>query len=205
MQGTAFDGVSRDFGQVSTRRSFFRLLGGAAAVGTLAAVGMGEGGKAKKKPGKVTICDQGQVRKVAKRGWQNQFPGATLGACPVVDPPPPARCTQWILSGGPDRTTPIGVDDDLRVTVNGTPIPSDAKPQIAENISPVGFTANAGDQLAVTAFDANPACRAVSPLWLHCATTGQKKQLSAGQNDGCVKPGERTPGQFFNLLVAVGV
>jgi hypothetical protein len=200
MNGTAFDGISRNLVQGSTRRGFLRLLGGAAAAGTIAAVGLGETTRAKKKkPGKVTICYQGQTRRVAKRGWQNQYPGATLGQCQAQ----PAVCTSWIISGGPDRTTPILVDDDLSITVNGKAIVSDGN-KMAENIPAVTFPANVGDQIAVTAFDDNPACRSISPLWLHCATTGQKKQLSAGQNDGCVKSG-RTAGTFFSQVFTVGL
>ena len=39
MKATAFDGMARDLGDVSTRRSVFRLLGGAAALGAGLAVG----------------------------------------------------------------------------------------------------------------------------------------------------------------------
>ena len=38
MQAPVFDGITRDLGEVSTRRRFFRLLGGAAALGAVAAV-----------------------------------------------------------------------------------------------------------------------------------------------------------------------
>ena len=201
MNGTAFDGISRDLGQRSTRRGFLRLLGGAAAVGAVATVGLGGKSQAKKKkPGKVTICYQGQIQRVSKRGWQNQYPGATLGECKAQ----PAVCTSWIISGGPDRTTPIGVDDDLKITVNGANVVNDAN-KMAGNIPAAPFTANVGDQIAVTAFDDNPACRSISPLWLHCATTGQKKQLSAGQNDGCVPAGTRTPSTFFSQVFTVGL
>ena len=57
MKAPVFDGISRDLGQVSTRRSLVRLLGGAAALGSVAVVGRGEtdarkgkkGGRKKKK------------------------------------------------------------------------------------------------------------------------------------------------------------
>ena len=83
MKAMTFDGISRDLGQNSTRRSFFRLLGGAAAVGVVAAAGLGEESQAKKKkPAKITICYQGQTRQAPRRGWQDRFPGATRDACP---------------------------------------------------------------------------------------------------------------------------
>jgi hypothetical protein len=81
MKATTFDGISRNLSAISTRRSVFRLLGGAAAVGALAAVGLSEESQAKKKAAKITICYQGQTRQAPKRGWQNRFPGATRGAC----------------------------------------------------------------------------------------------------------------------------
>ena len=81
MNATTFDGISRNFGEISTRRRVFRLLSGAAAGGALAAAGLGEESRAKKKPAKITICYQGQTRQAPKRGWQDRFPGATRGAC----------------------------------------------------------------------------------------------------------------------------
>ena len=52
MKAPVFDGISRDLGQVSTRRSIFRLFGSAAAVGTVAVVGRGEADAKRKKPKK---------------------------------------------------------------------------------------------------------------------------------------------------------
>ena len=49
MKAQAFDGVSRVLGQVSTRRSIARLLGGVAALGTTVLVGRGEADAKKRK------------------------------------------------------------------------------------------------------------------------------------------------------------
>ena len=38
MQAPVFDGIARDLGAVSTRRSFIRLLGGAVALGAVVTV-----------------------------------------------------------------------------------------------------------------------------------------------------------------------
>jgi len=109
-------------------------------------------------------------------------------------------CKSWILSGGPSATAQLSVDDDLRITLNGVNILSDAN-TMADNLPPAPFAGKLGDSLAVIATDTNAACRSVSPIWLHCATSGEKRQLSAGQNDGCA-PG-RTPGVFFSKVFTV--
>ena len=53
MKAQAFDGISRDLGQVATRRSLTRLLGGVAALATVAVAGRGEA-EAKKHKSKKT-------------------------------------------------------------------------------------------------------------------------------------------------------
>lgn len=175
MQATAFDGITRDLGEGSTRRRFLRLLGGTMAIG-LGAAALDGPAAAERRAGKQQTGQKGKGKGKGK------------------------VCRSWILSGGPSPTEPIGVDDDLQVTLNGVTILNDGN-NVAGNLPPVPFRANVGDSLAVTARDVNPACRALSPLWLHCATNGQKRQLSAGQNDGCA-PG-RTPGIFFNQVYRI--
>jgi hypothetical protein len=99
MQATMFDGISRDLGQSATRRSVFRLLGGAAAMSTgLVLVAQDEtqaknrgkhhgqgreqvSAQGKGKGKKVTICYQNQTRLV-KKSKLGTYPGATRGACP---------------------------------------------------------------------------------------------------------------------------
>src|SRR5690242_7881244 len=102
MKALVFDGITRELGEVSTRRSFFRLLGGAAAVGTGVALAAHEEmlGKGRSKArgesrshgrqavaaqgrgrGKtITICFNNQTRTIKKSKLGN-FPGATRGAC----------------------------------------------------------------------------------------------------------------------------
>ena len=111
-------------------------------------------------------------------------------------------CRSWIISGGQGTNDPIVVDDDLQITLNGTPILNNAD-KMAGNINPVQFQANAGDSLGVIATDVYASCRSLSPLWLHCATSGERRQLTPGQPDGCA-PG-RTPGVFFNRTFQVKV
>ena len=226
MKAVAFDGITRELGEVSTRRNVFRLLGGAAAMsaglvlgeeslakgkdrGKAKVQGHGKGrstrnnavqvqGKGKGK--KITICYQNQTRTVKKKGYQAKYPGAIVGPCP--DRPQTAVCTSWILSGGPERTTPIVADDDLQVMVNGVTVFNDADGK-ATAVPPIAFPAQVGDSLGVIARDANPACRSLSPLWLHCATTGQKRQLFAGNNDGCAPA--RTAGTFVSEVFTISL
>jgi hypothetical protein len=215
MKAMAFDGIARELGEASTRRSFFRLLGGAAAVGAGLALTTGDQTRAKGKDRdkarsqgqvmaqgkgkKVTICYRNKTRKVKKKGYRTKYPGATLGPCPKTQP---VVCSSWVLSGGASVSTPIVVDDDLQVMLNGLVIGDDNN-GLASTLPPLPFTAQVGDTLAVIARDAQASCRSLSPLWLHCATTGQKRQLSPGNNDGCA-PG-RTPGTFFSEVFTVSL
>src|SRR5215203_6889766 len=90
MDTVVFDGIVREMGEVSTRRNFTRLLGGAVALGAGLALGgesLAKGrnhGKAKSqgsvaaqgKGKKITICYQGQTRTIKKSKLGN-YPGAT--------------------------------------------------------------------------------------------------------------------------------
>jgi hypothetical protein len=217
MRATTCDGITREFGEVATRRHVFRLLGGAALSAGLV-LGIGEESLAKgtrkdhgkarveaqgrtgaegKKGKKITICFQNQTRLVKKKGWQQKFPGATLGPCAA--PQQPVACTSWILAGGSDPGAPIVVDDDLVIDhyVDGGQVYTlfrDRDKQ-ANSLQPIKFKAFVGDTLRIGAYDENPACRSLSPLWLHCATTGQKRQVFAGSNDGCAAG--RTAGAYY--------
>jgi hypothetical protein len=210
MDTTTFDRISRNLGSVSTRRGMLRLLGGAAALGAGLALsaqdetlgkGRGKGNgreqvSAQGKSKKLTICYQGQT-KLVKKSKLDTFPGATKGACPGGGQ---RTCRAWVLSGGAGSNDPISVDDDLQVTLNGAEIlKNDDK--MAGTIPALRFTATPGDSLGVVATDVHAACRSLSPLWLHCETTGQRRQLSPGQPDGCA-PG-RTPGVFFSQTFRV--
>jgi hypothetical protein len=218
MKAMAFDGITRELSEVSTRRSVFRLIGGAAAMGaglvlTNRAESFAKGkshGKtnseshgnvrAAGKGKKITICFNGATRTIPKQKFAN-FPGATKGACPTGTQQPVA-CTSWIISGGPDRTTAISVDDDLQLMVNGVNVLNDTNGK-SDNITPVAFTAQVGQSIGVVARDVNPACRSLSPLWLHCATSTQKRQLFAGNNDGCAAG--RTAGTFVSEVYTISV
>jgi hypothetical protein len=216
MNTTVFDGLVQNLGEVSTRRSFARLLGGAVALGAGLALGgeslaRGKGhgtaraegrrtGKAAaegKKGQKITICYQNQTRTVKKKGFKTKFPGATLGPCSTE--PQPA-CSAWIISGGPNPTTRIEVDDDLwiyhRAALGKQTLLIGDNNGLASSLAAVSFSAQVGEEIAILAKDVNAACRSLSPLWLHCATTGQKRMIYEGNTDGCA-PG-RQPSYFVS-------
>jgi hypothetical protein len=232
MHGTAFDGITRQLGEVATRRSVFRLLGGATLSASLVlgggeslAKGKGEGRDKKKNDArgknqaqgqgqisaegkrgkKVTICHQNQTRRVKKQDWRQKYEGATLGRCSTT--PQPADCTSWILSGGPNPGDPIVVDDDLvidRYIQGSGPFELFAeRDKKASSVPAIAFNGQVGDTLRVGAYDAQTSCRSLSPLWLHCATTGKKRQVFAGNNDGCA-PG-RTAGYFVMEFLEISL
>jgi len=221
MNTVVFDGIVREMGEVSTRRSFTRLLGGAVALGTGLALGgesLAKGkshgkaqaqGKAKSagqvaaqgKKKTITICYQNQTRTVKKKGYQTKYPGATLGPCPA-GPMQTAACTNWIISGGPNQSDPIMIDDDgsiLNVTT-GTFLVIDNNGQ-AGPVNPVVFNGKVGDVLRVRATDWG-GCRSFSPLWVHCLATGQKKQLFTGYSGaGCSYP----KGEFLDMNLTISL
>jgi len=218
MKTMACDGIVHEMSEVSTRRGVFRLLGGAAAMsaglvlgGESLAKGKNHGkakvqghgqarGKGKgavqtqgKKGAKITICYQTQTRTVKKKGYQSAYPGATVGPCPVVPPPPdktgpepqpqPVACTRWLISGGPNQYDPILVDDDLSIfnlsrgSVGLLAPDQDRKALPLPPSAP--FEANVGETLNIVAYD-NGACRSLGQLWLHCLASGQKRVLFTG-------------------------
>ena len=217
MDATTFDGISRNIGTVSTRRGFVRLLGGAAAVGAVVAAGTdtlargkghGKGreqvsaqGKGKGK--KVVICYLNQTKTVKKSKLGN-YPGATKGACPAGGTPggggTPVRCTTFILSGGPNQSDPILIDDDgsiLNVTASRYLV-NDVS-GAASPTYPVLFDGQIGDKLRIRGTDWG-GCRSFSPLWVHCLATGQKRQIFTGYSGAnCTYP----KGDFLDITVTV--
>jgi hypothetical protein len=108
-----------------------------------------------------------------------------------------AACTDFILSGGPSQFETIGVDDDLTVYINGSPIFTNAD-GFASELPPIAFTAQNGDLLRIVATDVDPFCRGIDPLYLHCAATGAVQILDAdGQSDGCDDTLSRPPNYVF--------
>jgi len=115
MKAQAFDGISRDLEQISTRRSITRLLGGVAALATVAVAGRGEA-EAKKHKSKKTAKPgaSGPAGPAGATGATGEAgaPGALLGLGP--------------LSG--ERSAVLGAAVDSRVEsvaecgLNSTPL-----------------------------------------------------------------------------------
>jgi hypothetical protein len=210
MNTEVFDGIVREIGEVSTRRSFIRLLGGAATLGASMTLGgsslaRGKGHDAGKDRGeergrsgetvtaqrrggkKITICYQNQTRLVKKSKLGN-FPGHTRGAC--LDDPKPVVCSTYVLSGGPKPSDPITIDDDgsIRNVTSGKFLLNDPNGQ-ASSHSAIFNPGKPGDLLQVRATDYGR-CRSFSPLWMHCLETGQSKQVFSGDsgNGSCTNP-----------------
>ncbi len=71
MQVPGIDGIARELGEVSTRRSVLRLLGGAVAMGAVAVVSRGESAEAKRKGKKKNKNKgQGQQQTICQTGTQ---------------------------------------------------------------------------------------------------------------------------------------
>jgi hypothetical protein len=208
MNKAAFDGIVREMSALSTRRRVFRLLGGAAALSAGLALATGDDtlaknrGKGKTRAEgrdhsrqnvaaqrrgggkKLTICFNNQTRTIKKSKLSN-FPGATRGACPPGPKlEPQGVCPQLILSSGPNPSDKIIFDDDGSIlnTTQGTFILID-NDGLATAHAARFLDANVGDLLRVRVTDWG-GCRSLSPLWVHCAATGQSKQLFSGYNGG---------------------
>jgi RHS repeat-associated protein len=85
----------------------------------------------------------------------------------------------WILSGGPDPSTPMGVDDELYVYLNGTLI-FQSPDHYAGPEPYVEFGARSGDRLQVKAFDYFGFGRGLTPLWLYHTPSGKSFKISDG-------------------------
>lgn len=222
MDMVVFDGITRDMSEVSSRRGFFRLLGGAAAIGAGLAVsgnslakGKGRGQAAVTAQGKggkkIAICYGGQTRTVKKSKLAN-FPGATKGVCAGGGNgggntgggnPQPVVCSRWIISGGPSQTDKIGADDDLSIynlSQGGAGILNDGDRK-SNPLSPVVFDAAIGNKLNIVGYDGG-GCRSLGQLWLHCVATGQKRQVFAGYSGANCNYGA---GTFVNETFEVWV
>ena len=114
----------------------------------------------------------------------------------------PTGCFYYVLSGGPALNDPIEIDDDLTVSLNGTPLLEDVD-GVTNILEPIVFQAAPGDELTVTARDAQGPCRKIGALWLHCAIGGDPVRLTTGQDDGC-DPARPVPDVFFTQTWVIG-
>ena len=101
-----------------------------------------------------------------------------------------ATCQNTVLSGGPDPTAGIGIDDDLTVNLNGIQMYDDPNNQPAGVRPPValGATANGADTVQVIGMNSTSHCgfQSIGPLYLHCLDTGSVQVLDADGFDAGV-------------------
>jgi hypothetical protein len=108
----------------------------------------------------------------------------------------------YILSGGPNATTPLNVDDDLRVELNDQIVFNDTN-GLAGDVAPISFRAQPGDTLRVVATNVVPPCVRLSPLTLHRTDNGQTQVLDAdGFAHSCAG---HTPGIFYNQTFTIAL
>jgi len=77
MDGFRFDHLSRLVAARFNRRAGLALVAAAGLSAPPSASG--------KKSKKISICYNGQTRKVKKQGWQRRYPGASKGTCQSSD------------------------------------------------------------------------------------------------------------------------
>jgi hypothetical protein len=102
---------------------------------------------------------------------------------------------ELVLSGGPDPTDPLWVDDDLSVFLNKNAILVDDNEHADEDLGTVSFTAKNRARLRVVARDVHTGCRSRSPLYLHSTSDGTSHLLAPEINDCTGKP---APAVFYD-------
>lgn len=91
----------------------------------------------------------------------------------VVDVLDPDELTSFVISGGADPNAPIGVDDDLRIEVDGLVVLDDVNTTV-DNHAPVAFEATLGSEIRVVATDQQFCTASMVPLVLHASLGGQQ-------------------------------
>jgi hypothetical protein len=140
------------------------------------------------------------TRRAALSTTGHSLAAAMLAATGLIQARPvEARCRDWILSGGLNPTDEIHVDDDLTVKRNGKVIFRDDD-QFASDISPINFSARKGDRIQVSAINAQPPCRSLSPIYLHCAAGGNPRKITDGVAESCA---DEPAGRFFRKTITI--
>jgi len=110
--------------------------------------------------------------------------GLLVSACtsgqtltPTITPTKTAS-TEFIISGGPNQSAAIYVDDILRVFVNGSKVAEVQQGgHCCSPVAPIHFFAHTGDTLRVQAQDANN-CYSLDAIWLQKSDGSGLTQLS---------------------------
>jgi hypothetical protein len=139
------------------------------------------------------------IAKAAKEDYRKLLSRLRAGKEQEVSSEFPVRAGQdrveLVLSGGPDPTDPLWVDDDLSVFLNTNALLVDDNEHSDEDLGTVSFTARNRDRLRVVARDVHSGCRSRSPLYLHSTTDGTLHHLAPEINDCTGKP---APAVFYD-------
>lgn len=139
------------------------------------------------------------VAEAAKEDYRKLLSRPHVGKEQEVSSEFPLRAGQdrveLVLSGGPDPTDPLWVDDDLSVFLNTNAILVDDNEHSDEDLGTVSFTAKDRARLRVVARDVHTGCRSRSPLYLHSTSDGTSHLLAPEINDCTGKP---APAVFYD-------
>ena len=97
-----------------------------------------------------------------------------------------SAATNYVLSGSPDGTATILVDDDLDVYLDGSQIYTDGT-NAAGNRPPIHFSADSGSSVHIVVRDTYGDCSSLSPVYL-TSPAGQSIVADPGFNLGCGRP-----------------
>jgi hypothetical protein len=87
------------------------------------------------------------------------------------------------LSGSPTETTPIAIDNQLEVLVNGQTVSLESLSPGGGSVQAPHFQAMRGDTLEVRASSTDDECGSIGPVWLTHIGTEDSVQLTAGVED----------------------
>ena len=139
------------------------------------------------------------ARCTTRRGAVRLLGGGLVGALLATGRGRPAAALAprraYILSGGPDQTDTIFVDDDLTVLRNGNVVFKE-NDEGSSTVLPISFRARRGDVLRIRARNAQ-SCIELSPLYLHRVSDGNVRKLHRGIPFDCSSAASRV-GVFFD-------
>ena len=198
MLGERIDTAARALGASSDRRQWLRTLGGL-ALG--AAVG-GRGAQA-------AAADRAGRKPKDKQAKSGTKSGQAFSR----------NCRQFILTGGPKRTSEFKhIDDDVFISL----IPKDATRQTetllddhdhsanvngrGDHVKPIKFDAKVGDQIRIVATNWQPPKCELDEVWIFCADGNGKGKKLLDHTRCSKKQGKKTgqlDGRFLNVTVRI--
>ena len=118
----------------------------------------------------------------------------------------PNFCGSYVLAGAAGINSPITVDDDLLITLNGTTVLLNDHNHLASAIPPIGpFAASGGDTIAFGATNTFGVCQSLSAVVLYCADGSALQEATEGVplDPHCNHPASETPFFTDNVVIAI--